>query len=236
MSALDDVTAPPFGSPDEPPPDLPPDPLAVCGYAGWCVKPAGHPGPHKKDPATKARNNRKRSRSKSPGRASSSAGSPAGADSPLPSVLALAWGGLGKAVEAAAPEPAGPPVGRVMQFQSIDAGYILHRALMTVPAYKRINTIAGGGSGALDELAPLLMAPLLAGVMASNETVRLLMWPTFANVIKTSAVSIARVQREQAEAIRQVSEYEAEVEGLLDGMAMGLFAPREEPPEEEAAP
>jgi hypothetical protein len=130
-------------------------------------------------------------------------------------------------VEQYIPEPAGPPVGRVMQFQYIDAGQALHRVLMTLPWYKRLDAVAGAGGGVSDELLALIGAPLLAGVMAVNEPARMMLWPIFAEQIKASAVSIARASEEQHDAVITVAEYQADVDEMMSTMQDALFSPRE---------
>lgn len=145
----------------------------------------------------------------------------------MPGVLALVWAQLGTAIEAFAPTDAAAPVGRVMQFQAIDAGVRLDRILSTIPAYKMLLAKAGGKKS--EDIAALLAGPLLAGVMAVDDRAREALWPVFSQIVAASAVSVAKAQREQVEAMQQVEGYEAEVADLLNHLQATLFArPAEE--------
>lgn len=224
----------------------------ACPYPRFrCAKPAGHKGAHKMRPADRKRdaNGTRRNpgsargasdRRARPARSSSAGRSRAGSAPPvMAGVLSMAWAAIGMRVEQSMPEPVGPPVGRVMQFQAIDAGAILHRLLSSVPAYRKLAAVAGAGGGASDEIVALLGAPLLAAVMATNDAAKLMLWPVFADVIKASAVSIAKAQKEQLDAMVTVNEYQEQVDEMMAGMQDGLFAPgpnAEEHPHDEAAP
>jgi hypothetical protein len=215
-----------------------------CDYARWpCAKPAGHKGNHMKDPADRSPKSgaaKRRSRSKATGVARpSSAGKTRrtgvtrkAPPSVMPGLLGMAWAAIGYRVEQQMPEPVGPPVGRVMQFQYIDAGNTLHRILLGLAVYRKIVAVAGSGGGMSDEVAALIGGPILAAVMATNEAAKMMLWPVFAEQIKASAVTIARAQAEQLEAMVTVSEYQEQVDDMLAGMQDGLFAPRPEAAEE----
>jgi hypothetical protein len=208
-----------------------------------CHLPAGHKGRHRMAPGTTRADKRRAAqaaRPKTPGRprTSSAAPRPRGAPkkaapSVMPGLLGMAWAAIGYRIEQNAPEPAGPPVGRVMQFQYLDAGATLHRVLMAAPLYRRIVAVAGAGGGISDDLAALLAGPVLAAVMATNDAAKIMLWPVFAEQIKASAVSIAEAQAEQVAAMEAVGEYETQVSEMLEHMQEGLFAPR--PPAEDEA-
>lgn len=237
MTALDSDAAPPLDAlpgledSEQGPPIL----EGACPYPRYrCAKPIGHPGSHAKAPEDRARQangTRKRGAPRAdrprPAGSSSAGRRRAGTSTTtvMPGLLGMAWAAIGMQVEHHAPDPIGPPVGRVMQFQYIDAGQILHRVLLGLPVYRKLNAVAGAGGGISDELAALIGGPLLAAVMATNESAKLALWPVFAELIKTSAVSIAKAQHEQLEAMTRVNEYQAEVDAMLDGMQAGLFAP-----------
>jgi hypothetical protein len=242
-AALDTEPAPPLDG-------LPglEDPPAVGMLEGKCQTsqmdchlPAGHKGRHRMAPGTTRADKRRAAqaaKAKTPSRprTSSAAPRPRGSTkappSVMPGLLGMAWAAIGYRIEQTAPEPAGPPVGRVMQFQYLDAGATLHRVLMAAPLYRRIVAVAGAGGGISDDLAALLAGPILAGVMATNDAAKLMLWPVFAEQIKASAVSIAEAQADQVAAMEAVGEYEGQVSEMLEHMQEGLFAPR--PPAEDA--
>lgn len=147
--------------------------------------------------------------------------------------LGMAWARIGQLVELSGPEPAAPPVGRVMQFQAVDAGERLHRLLTRVPVYRRAMLVAGGSI--TEEIAALVGPPLLAGVMASGEQAQAALWPLFASMIQTSALAMAKAQREQLAALDSVSEYSEEIAGMMAALAEQLFAPRPGAPVSEQA-
>jgi len=216
--------------------DTPTPPADQCPRNSWCLKPAGH-----RYACQKYASKRDRERAKSSRKRSASTGSAtqrsasrrgrASKPSLMPAVLGLAYGRAGAAVELLGPEPAGPPVGRVMQFQSIAAGEQLDALLSNVPAYKRVTAL--GSSGLMDSIASLIGAPLLAGLMATNENVARSMWPLLAASLQTSAVAMAKAQKAQLDAMEQVSEYDAEAHAMLDELFTTLFASRPEPANED---
>jgi hypothetical protein len=139
----------------------------------------------------------------------------------------MAYARLGQVVEMMGPEPAAPPVGRVMRFQAPAAGKQLDTALRTVPAYKRITSLGAiGDNPALEAIVSLIAAPLMAGLMASNETLAQQMWPLLASALQSAAVEQAREQKRQLAAIEEISEFQEEAVAALFELNETLFAPR----------
>lgn len=235
-SGVYDLTMMPDHDPLDPPPAASSPQLAAvpsadtftCTKQAWCGLPDGHEGWHRK--AAKGAPTTGKTKADKPAKPSKPR--PAKKASPAPGVLALLWAQAGSAVEMFAPEPAGPPAGRVMQFQAIDAGVRLDRLLQQVPAYKRAMNLTGGRL--TEDIVALVAAPVLAGVMASDMRARMALWPVFSSMLASSAVTIAKAQREQIEAMQQVEGYEQEVADLLDNLRHTLFGPdpddTEEPP------
>lgn len=149
----------------------------------------------------------------------------------MPAAWSFLYATVGQAIESQAPEPAGPPVGRVMQFQASLAGARIHNLANKVPIYRQATALAGGGL--LDDIIELVAAPVLVGVMATSETARETLWPMLAASLQASAVEIAKMQKQQVEAMEAVGEYAAEAETIMAQMAEQLFAPRDAPRDEE---
>ena len=142
----------------------------------------------------------------------------------LPAAWSFAYGAIGQAIEAQGPEPASPPVGRVMQFQAPLAGERLHALASKVPIYRQATALAGGGI--LDDILELVAAPLLVGIMSTNEQARMTLWPILAGSLQQSAVAIAKAQKEQRDAMESVGEFTEEAQQIMEQMASSLFAPR----------
>lgn len=226
---------PPDGNPQST--DVPLFEVPTCDRVKWCYLDAGHPGNHRKDPATKVGHHKaKPSQSPAP-RGSRSAGKRGAGSSPMPGLLAMAYGVAGMRIEASGPPDFGPPVGRVMQFQAFDAGQALHRILLAlIPGYEKATKFTGGGGGISADIVAIVGAPLLAGLMATNDTAKHLLWPIFAEQIKASAVTIAKAQREQIDTMNTVGEYQAEVDDMMAHLEATLFEPRPDyEPEETTA-
>lgn len=204
-----------------------------CTRREWCLKEPGHRGNCRRyapgDP-------RGKKGSSKPGPARKPGAAPPRRSRSRPTVLPAAWsfvyGAIGQAIEAQGPEPAAPPVGRVMQFQAPLAGERLHALASKVPIYREATALAGGGL--LDDVIELIAAPLLVGVMASSEQARMTLWPILAASLQGSAVQIAKMQAQQREAMEQVGEFTAEADEIMRQMADSLFAPRWNPAEEPA--
>lgn len=151
-----------------------------------------------------------------------------------PAVLGMAYGQIGAMIEATAPEPTGPPIGRVMQFQAPLAGQQLDALLANLPIYKRVTTM--GSNAVVEQLASLLIAPLLAGLMAANERAAMTLYPIFASAIKASAVEIVKAQKAQVAALEQIDEYTEEADELTRQFMEAMFARRDEPAHDQAGP
>ena len=199
-----------------------------CPRKPWCVRGAGHPGfcgkrpkgegraPRTRTPRTPSTSSR--ARTSTPARRGSS--KPSG----LRPLIALAWGGIGQVVEAYAPEPSGPPVGRVMQFQAPYAAGVLDKVLMErVPAYKAIDAMTGG---ILDELGPVLLPPLIVAVMASRPESQGALYPMLAGQLEQIAIAVTAERQRVRDALSQAAELDAESAQLVNELTSMLFAPR----------
>ena len=212
---------------------------APCPRQPWCVRGAGHPGFCGKRPKGEGRAPRPpRSRSTSrPAGSSSPARSSGGKRkaSGLMPLLSMAWSVIGQAVEAYSPEPAGPPVGRVLQFQAPYAGQVLDKVLSEkVPAYKALDAMTGG---ILDELGPILLPPVLVAVMASKPSAATALYPMLAGQLEQLAIAITAERRRVRDALAATATLDAESAQLVDELSAVLFAPRPEPkPEPEGDP
>ncbi len=147
-------------------------------------------------------------------------------------MLALAWEQIGRAIERYADEPAGPAVGRVIQYQSAYAANHLHPKLRRVPIYRRLDEASGG---MLDELGPILATPILAAMMATNPDLRdsPVLQRMFAGQIKLLAVDAAKEAKATQKAIKEAEEFSAEAAMIAQGWMMLLFEPR--PADEQGA-
>ena len=234
MTALDETPLDLDGfTPDPPPPDD--DAFVPCSSKNdWCRLPDGHKGRCRRYPegtsrAEKDRERHARKRSAGAGTRSSSRAvqRPRRTSKPTlaPAVLGMAYGQIGSIIEVAAPEPAGPPIGRVMQFQAPLAGQQLDALLANLPIYKRVTR--AGSSQLVEQIASLIAAPLLAGVMASNEAAARTLYPIFASAIRSAAVEIVKAQKQQVEAMAEIDEYSAEADELTRQFLDVMLAPRE---------
>ena len=207
---------------------------AQCPRQPWCVRGAGHPGFCGKRPRGEGRAPRNRAKT-----AKTSSGRPASSParrgkakaSGLMPILSLAWSGIGQAVEAYSPEPAGPPVGRVLQFQAPYAATVLDKVLTDhVPAYKAIDAMTGG---ILDELGPLILPPLLVAVMASRPQTAAGLYPLLAGQLEQLAIAMTAERRRVRDALSATAELDEESAQLVNELAQVLFAPRPEAPPAE---
>lgn len=204
-----------------------------CPRQPWCVRGAGHAGFCGKQPRGEGRAPRTRTRTRTPSpRAASSAPSRRKAKaSGLMPILSLAWSGLGQVVEAYSPEPAGPPVGRVLQFQAPYAATVLDKVLTDhVPAYKAIDAMTGG---ILDELGPLILPPLLVAVMASRPQTAAGLYPLLAGQLEQLAIAMTAERRRVRDALQQTATLDEESAKLVEELSMVLFAPRPEEPADD---
>lgn len=226
MSAL--VTEP-LDTPDDEP-ELPPlvaaPALGKCTRKPWCVKGAGHKGFCGKAPAGERNADDKPARAKPARRASSSAKSSKPRSSALQPFLGMAWNGLGQLLEAYAPEPAGPPIGRIMQFQSSYAANVLDETLTQhVGPYKAMNKAAGG---MLDDLGPLIMPPLLVAIMATgSDGMRMALMPVLAKNLESLALANRAEQLKLQEAMAEAgTQFDQETMDMLNGFVSMLFDTR----------
>lgn len=212
-------------------------PAGPCAKKEGCVLDAGHKGfcrlrPLDAPPARSHGTKRTGARApRKPPAGSSLSGAPS-ATSTRPSrakksegmrpLLSFLWGGVGQLLEQYGPEPQGPPVGRLMQFQAPYAAEKLHPQLRKIPAYRALDEAS---AGVLDELGPVIMAPLLVAVMASNESARMALWPLLSAQLEVFAVAAAAEKRKAAAAMRSLDEHSEEVAAMMDGLAGVLFAP-----------
>lgn len=209
-----------------------------CPKNGWCIKPPGHryscakypPGqnPHKKrvNPDGSDGPAGPRDAGAASSRAGRTAAKPRQATkSPLPGLWALVYGEVGSQLEQRAPTPPGPAPGRVMQFTALDAGERLHRLLSRIRAYRVATALAGSKNGLTEDLMMVLAPPILAGVMASNPAVKERAWPMLATLLQSSAVAIAKAEREQVAVLETIGEHAARVDELLGSFGEMLFAP-----------
>ena len=207
-----------------------------CPRHDWCLKDPGHRGNCRRYPDGDPRTKKAGSTSGAkPGPARKPGAAPPRRSRSRPNMLPAVWsfvyGQAGAVVEHTAPEPAGPPVGRVMQFQAPLAGARLHGLLSKLPIYQQATALAGGGM--LEDIMELIAAPLVVGVMATSEQARDYLWPILATSLQSSAVQIAKMQKEQADAMESVNEFSADAAAIMEQMAASLFAPRYRPEPDE---
>ena len=202
---------------------------APCPRQPWCVRGAGHPGFCGKQPKGEGRaprgpRTRTRSSSSSSGSSSPARSSGKRKASGLMPLLSMAWSVVGQAVEAYSPEPAGPPVGRVLQFQAPYAGQVLDKVLSErVPAYKALDAMTGG---VLDELGPIILPPLLVAVMASKPAAAPALYPMLAGQLEQLAMAITSERRRVRDALAATAQLDEESAALVQELAAVLFAPR----------
>lgn len=135
-------------------------------------------------------------------------------------LVGMAWHGLGNLIANYGPADVGVPVGRVIQFQAPYAAEKLHPALLRLPAYAKADAATGGLFG---ELAPLIMAPLLVGIMASNEKARAALEPLLLGQLEQMAIVVAAERKKAADAAKQVGELDAEARAVFEAMANDLL-------------
>lgn len=208
--------------------------LGTCPKQSWCVKEEGHRGYCRGTPLDEPLDPRGRKPArKHPGRARTPSPRPARAPvKPKVSLLAIgvssAWEAAGRALERRGPEPAGPPAGRVMQFEAAYAGQVLRPALRKVPILARLDSAAGGQA---TEIAALFAAPIMAAAMSIDENLRDRLTPFFVEALKPIVVAAVTERRRVVEEMRAIEEYGEEAVELMQALIAGLFAPREEPDE-----
>ena len=210
-----------------------------CPRQPWCVRGAGHHGFCAKVTLEEAAERkasglpRKRVR---PSRAKSSAGgarsAPTASRAPsagMRPLLGMIWAGLGQLIENYAPEPAGPPVGRVIQFEAPYVSAHLHPVLRQVPIYKRMDEMTGG---LFDDLGPILLAPLIVGIMAANPAAQSVLQPMLFSQLESMAVEMAEESRRTRDKLAKKAEYDSDTQAILQALAGELFTPR--PPAADA--
>lgn len=140
----------------------------------------------------------------------------------------VAWAGAGLAIATKMPDPLGPPVGRVMQLQAGDAGPRLHRLLGPtfgkIPFIKRITA----NSGDLGDLGALLLPPLLTAALALEVVPPMMFAPLLAQLLRPMAADLLKASREQAAAIGEMGEAEAEVTAAVQELMASIFGTPEE--------
>lgn len=230
MSLTD--SAPSRANPFAPAPDALNGTTAVCAKRADCVKPAGHRGRCSKEVrARDARRNGSGAGSgdnvRAAGAGSKSTRARAGSRTrrkgtgQLKPFVAMGWAGLGRLLEQYLPEPAATPVGRVVQFQAPYAAEQLHPFLSLLPAYSRLDNAAGGG--ALAALGPLFIAPIVVGVMATNERAAAALEPLLVSQLHVMAGAIVQQRKEQAAKMAAVGDIDEEVAQVTGEMLGWLF-------------
>lgn len=191
------------------------------------------------DPADTARANRSSATKRTAAGTSSGAqpasragGRSSSAKSMAPAVIAMAYAKAGQALELAgySEDEAGElamsplvPAGRVMQFQAPLAGQQIDRLLNRVPAYRRVTALTG--NSLLDDLAPLVLGPVLAVVMASNPAMQAALAPMFLSAMQASAAEVIKLEREQEKTMAAMSEHLEEAGERAAEMMADLFGP-----------
>jgi hypothetical protein len=207
-----------------------PDTVEPCSKQNdWCILPDGHKGRCRAYP--EGYKGTRKSHHKRPASTGSTSGASrrgrASKPSIAPAILSLAYARLGQAVEMIGPEPTAPPVGRVMQFQAPAAGKQLDTALSAIPLYKKVTSLGDiGESPVLQAIINLVAAPVMAGLMASNEALAQQMWPLLAAALQSAAVEQAREQKKQLQAMDEIAEFQQEAMEALMNLNETLFAPR----------
>lgn len=205
--------------------------LEQCPKKPWCIKGAGHKGQCKMDPNQTQR----AQRNLSPRSGSAAGGSPdRGATSrgaaSKPSIgtglCTFAYGSLGEALEFAGVsrdlEPA-LAAGRVMQFQAPLAGAQMDQILRRhVPIYRRVTTMTG--ESIRDDLAQLLLGPMLAAAMASAPWAREMLEPMFLPVMQSASLEVIKLRKAQERAFAEVAEHMDEAQLLAQQLLDDLLS------------
>lgn len=213
--------------------------VVQCSKWSWCALGEGHPGRCRKTPAGSSPAPRKRTRkSPRPGDAAgSSRGNASGRGTPgrkttpakkradpswLQTGLGYAWDSIGKQIESVDNDVA-RAVGRCVQFEAPYAAERLHPVLRRVPVYRRLDTVS---AGLLDDLAPLLAAPLLVGLIAKDpETMGPLLERPLMAALEPMVVAMVATKREQVERMEQLDALGEEGSQLMSQLFDELFGP-----------
>jgi hypothetical protein len=137
-------------------------------------------------------------------------------------LLASLWLGIGQLVEMNAPEPAGPPVGRMLQFEAPYAAEQLHPHLRRLPLYRGLDEVTGG---IMDDIGPLIMAPVIVGLMATNPALGRSLEPMLRGTLEQMAVAMVTERRKVAQALRERTDLDDEIKALLVELSEGLWGP-----------
>jgi hypothetical protein len=225
-----------------------PDEPLQCAAKDWCIKGFGHSGQHKMDPSKTKRATRDRTGESARYGAAGAGGSaaerrpgraPAATKKLGAAALGMGYAKIGQRLELLGYDPETDqyaphaPAGRVMQFQAPLAGAQLDRLLTRrVPIYGRVTQMQG--SSLLEELAPLVMGPLIAILMAEMPAMREHLEPMFVSVMESSALEVLKMERETAKAMTATLEARTEAQELAQEMLDSMFGPADPAPAEPA--
>lgn len=141
----------------------------------------------------------------------------------------MAWAGIGYVIANKAPEPAGPPVGRLMQLQAGDAGPRLERLLG--PYVDRIGFLKKLTSKGEDlgDLAALILPPLLTAAISLELVPGPVIGPILGQMLRPMAAELLSQSREQAETLAAMGEAGDEVNAAIDELLGSIFGNQDVP-------
>lgn len=134
----------------------------------------------------------------------------------------LVWGMAGYNVSITAGTPGQVAVGNVMQLQAADAGKRLARLLgPTLDRMGWLDRISSGGPAG--DIAALVLPPMLAGVIASNEAIREPLMPLLSMMLRPIAESLVEQQQAQAEAMSKFTEADENINNAVQSIFSQIF-------------
>lgn len=143
----------------------------------------------------------------------------------------VAWAALGYGVQLRVPEPIGPPVGRVMQFQGPDAGPRLERLLGKLVDKMPFIKALGKETEMGRDIAALLGPPLLTAAFASGQLPAGVFEPLFAVIMRPIIAQAMEATKAQATTITEMSQADQEMLAAAGDLMRQLFTPTEEVPD-----
>lgn len=135
----------------------------------------------------------------------------------------MAWAGAGYLIAQKMPEPAGPPVGRLMQLQAPDAGPRLARVLGPyIDKIGFLKKLTSRGED-LGDVVALLLPPLLVGAISLELVPSPIVGPILAQLLRPMAAELLKASREQAEDLAAMGEAGEEVNAALEELLGSIF-------------
>lgn len=145
----------------------------------------------------------------------------------------MAWAGIGYGIQLRVPDPVGPPVGRVMQFQAADAGprleKLLGKLVEKVPFLKSLGKETELGR----ELTALFGPPLITAAIASGRIPAAAAEPIFASIMRPIIAGALEAAQSQATSISELSEADQEVMAAVGEFMRAVFGAPAQPTQQE---